>query len=121
VKTVTAPSTRDATSTRFSALFIATPLAWGPACTVCNSLGFAGSLRSISDTRSSGSGFIGSAGLTFCAAVTMANFSLLLTTMALGDPIIEAGTFTLPITRGGYLPRSITLTLSGVTPVASAF
>ena len=49
--------------------------------------------EAITDTLSSAAGCVGSAGLNFFEAVTMANLSPAPTATALGEPIIEAEDF----------------------------
>ena len=112
VSTETVPSLRFATSARVPALLIDTPAAPFPTVTVCVTLG-GEDLRSMTESLSSGTCFVGSAGSTFMAAVTRAKLSSAATATLPGGPATLAGAWISARSFGGLADRSMIATVSG--------
>ncbi len=94
-----------------AARFIATPDGARPVSIVAITAGgFA--LRSITESRLSGTSFFGSAGSSFMLALTSAIDSSGKTATFCGGPATLDGAFSSPTTLGGDAPRSISVTVS---------
>ena len=90
VKIDTEPSLRLAVSASVPDGLIDTPVTPGPACRVCVTAGGL-ALRSMTEMRSSGAVFFGSAGSTFMAEVTIAKLSSFETATLCGTPTTLLG------------------------------
>ena len=112
VKIDTEPSLRLAVSASVPDGLIDTPVTPGPACRVCVTAGGL-ALRSMTEMRSSGAVFFGSAGSTFMAEVTIAKLSSFETATLCGTPTTLLGACTSPNTFGGDTPMSRIVTVSG--------
>ena len=126
VKSDSVPSLRLAVIASVPAGLIDTPVTPAPACRVALTTGGL-ALRSITESRSSGAVFFGSAGSTFMAEVTSAKDSSFDTATLCGTPTTLLGACSSPSTFGGDTPISRIVTVSGgglagtvLTPSTSA-
>ena len=112
VKTETVPSLRFATSARVAVRLIDTPAAPAPACSVASTFG-GEDFRSITESLSSGTVLVASAGSTFIAPVTSAKEPSGATATLGGGPTTLAGAGTSARTLSVPSVKSMTLTVSG--------
>ncbi len=112
VKIDTEPSLRLAVNASVPDGLIDTPVTPAPACNVWVTAGGL-AFRSMTEMRSSGAVFFGSAGSTFMAEVTIAKLSSFETATLCGTPTTLLGAWTSPSTFGGETPMSRMVTVSG--------